>query len=1146
MYLKAGPIDDLNQNPLLLINRTIYPQDPWGSLPGSEIFLVSYDNNTQVKLLQQSIKASRGIILSYIPHNTFVVFGQYLRIAPVVAAQGVQWARYVTALKIAPELLPLFSPTNTSNQDDSLFAPFGKQQGDLLLDGMATLKPSSLGSTNGVRTMPGGFGLAAPQDGGGADPSGTANVNAEVEDEEAVQYGVMVEMVALQSLTSDHVRAAARDWPAAMAAYLKRGYNRSDVCWPVMAPMGRDSNILSVFLCKKDLSGGVIWLSSQPVTQMVYGMLRSESMNLASSMLLQTGQLNDSQYEMAFNSLSRPYWDAGLQGQGEIVGVGDTGVDVEHCYLQDPEHIGEYGARLSDPSAALTFNNMSYWRIPGHRKIVQYAFNPDTGDVNDLAGHGTLCAASVAGAVLADPADPNSPMLPGLATGTAPAARLSVVDFQLNSRSGSVLSVPERLDTEYLPVHVAAGATITSDSWGSYLAGYNTKSKAFDAFLWKNPDFISLLAAGNYGMRTYEKYTIASPALAKNVVAVGAGYRVPESLGLVSGVYGITALEMVAALPPYACSPLNTTAVSGRIVLVLAGGGCSFYDMATNVLAARGAAMVITQNTLAAPYPPVPITEEYEVVELPLPMSMIYKDLGTNLVDFVLNKGGKLYVTGKLMKVDSDTVAAFSAWGPTLDGRIKPDIIAPGKDIISAVLSSDYPENSDCEYGKYGGTSAAVALAAGTVALMRQYFRSGFYPAGSNTSNLTTPFAPSGMLLKALMIAGAKNLEGSLAMAKAALLGPAPDGVQGWGRLSMAGSLPLEGFTDPRVRLQLLDRGEFSQTGQSVAASGLSATGTGPISIVLTYYDYPADTNAFIALVNNLDLLVYVNGQAYLGNNDQDAANPVADSVNTVERVLLKSPPAGASVRVMVVASNLPSLIFDPTTPQRWAVAVVGHFTGNLQSELNPFWAKWRGKAAVPLTFLPIATILAAIASGPNVDRFNPPSTTTITTHTTATGPPVVAAVPITTIPFSTLSATAFPATSSTAAIGIMVLSAATRTSDASPATNPTSSPIAPSTTATATAITFNSATTTAAATFPRTHSTTTCPPFAAATRTAASAAKPASGAPKSVPTRQAAVKTCIIIASTTAQAPAVVAILIITVTKSPLRPRELQGRCHR
>ncbi|GIL83754.1 hypothetical protein Vretifemale_12470, partial [Volvox reticuliferus] len=176
---------------------------------------------------------------------------------------------------------------------------------------------------------------------------------------------------------------------------------------------------------------------------------------------------------------------------------------------------------------------------------------------------------------------------------------------------------------------------------------------------------------------------------------------------------------------------------------------------------------------------------------------------------------------------------------------------------------------------------------------------------------------------------------------KGKLVGPPPDGYQGWGRLSMSGSLPLEGFTDPRVRLQVLDRGQFFAPNQSICVSGIMATGTGPISVVLAYYDYPGDLIATKMLVNDLNLIVIADRYNYTGNNEEDEVQPVADSVNTVEKVLLKSPQPGANISIVVEAPSLPSSILDPTTPQRWAVAVVGHFSGYLESELNPFWAKW-------------------------------------------------------------------------------------------------------------------------------------------------------------------------------------------------------------
>ncbi|GIL56405.1 hypothetical protein Vafri_11768 [Volvox africanus] len=67
---------------------------------------------------------------------------------------------------------------------------------------------------------------------------------------------------------------------------------------------------------------------------------------------------------------------------------------------------------------------------------------------------------------------------------------------------------------------------------------------------------------------------------------------------------------------------------------------------------------------------------------------------------------------------------------------------------------------------------------------------------------------------------------------------------------------------------------------------------------------------------------------------------PNPDGSNTVERVRLSSLPAGSELEIRVSAVFLPSLGLEPNTPQRWAVAVVGHFEGLLRSELNPAWLR--------------------------------------------------------------------------------------------------------------------------------------------------------------------------------------------------------------
>jgi subtilisin family serine protease len=135
---------------------------------------------------------------------------------------------------------------------------------------------------------------------------------------------------------------------------------------------------------------------------------------------------------------SHLFWQAGLDGKGQIIGIGDSGIDMNSCYFRDP-------ANPFNPSP-----DSKEWISPNHRKVVYYYGIADT-TFRDQVGHGTHTSGSLVGE---DPADPTSK-----ATGAAKGAKVAFVDISMQPTQ---VNAPQELDTEYFPKMYAQGARIFS------------------------------------------------------------------------------------------------------------------------------------------------------------------------------------------------------------------------------------------------------------------------------------------------------------------------------------------------------------------------------------------------------------------------------------------------------------------------------------------------------------------------------------------------------------------------------------------------------------------------------------------------------------------------------------------------------------
>lgn len=253
-----------------------------------------------------------------------------------------------------------------------------------------------------------------------------------------------------------------------------------------------------------------------------------------------------------------------------------------------------------------------------------------------------------------------------------------------------------------------------------------------------------------------------------------------------------------------------------------------------------------------------------------------------------------------------DDIAADSSRGPTADGRIKPDVVAPGTAVTGGRSGPNtLSGNIDAAHRWSSGTSHAAAHISGLAALFTQWWYD------RNFGDV-----PSPSMMKAAMINSAVDLNGGNSSE------PIPNAAEGWGRPYMKRM-----FT-PGVGMKYIDEPfPIQTTGTGFTLEGSVADASKPLRITLAWTDPPGASDP--ALVNDLDLIVTVGGVEYKGNvfsNGASVTGGAFDSRNNVENVFLPAGvPAGASLSIFVRATALNGdgdILTMDGTDQRYSLVV--------------------------------------------------------------------------------------------------------------------------------------------------------------------------------------------------------------------------------
>ncbi|KEQ35526.1 subtilase family protein [Streptococcus mitis] len=426
-------------------------------------------------------------------------------------------------------------------------------------------------------------------------------------------------------------------------------------------------------------------------------------------------------------------WEAGHKGQGTVVAVIDSGLDLNHEVL-----------RISDPSKAKFKNQndiekakkaagIDYGKWYSDKVVYAYDYFDGTDNIKEAEkeSHGM----HVTGIVAGNPVNkaPNSEKVYGV----APEAQIMFMrvfsDRDKTTASAFYVKAIDdavALGADVINMSLGAGAGSTVDAGSDIIEAVkrarakgvsvviaagnsNTFGRGFSQPLAENPDYglvgnpstvedsISVASINNKILTTevfevkglendtkldYGKFDFNRPEAEKDFEK-GKEYEYVAA--------GIGREEDFANID-----------VRGKLALIQRGK-IHFSDKIKNALQ-HGAAGVLIYNNVEGANVSMSVTGDAKKI----PSVFISKHYGE-----ILKSGQYKIVFNHKMdnrKSDvADQLSDFSSWGVTTDGQLKPDVTAPGGNIYSSF--------NDNSYGSISGTSMAAPHIAGVAALVKEY-----------------------------------------------------------------------------------------------------------------------------------------------------------------------------------------------------------------------------------------------------------------------------------------------------------------------------------------------------------------------------------------------------------------------------------------
>ncbi|MCH1684893.1 S8 family serine peptidase [Streptococcus suis] len=436
-------------------------------------------------------------------------------------------------------------------------------------------------------------------------------------------------------------------------------------------------------------------------------------------------------------------WDSGYKGEGTVVAIIDSGLDVDHDVL----HISDLSTAKykseKEIEAAKEAAGITYGEWFNDKVVFGYNYV----DVNtvlkeeDKRSHGMHVTSIATG-------NPTQPVAGQLMYGVAPEAQVMFmrVFSDLKATTGAALYVKAIEDAVKLgadSINLSLGGAN-----GSVVNMNENVTAAIEAA--RRAGVSVVIAAGNDGTfgsghsnpsADYPDYgLVGAPSTARDAISVASynnttvGSKVINIIGLENNVdlnYGKSSFDNPEKSPVpfeigkeyeyvYAgigqASDFDGLDLTGKLALIKRGT-ITFSEKIANATAAGAVGVVIFNSRPGE----ANVSMQLDDTAIAIPSVFIPLEFGealaANSYKIAFNNE-----TDIRPNPEAGLLSDFSSWGLSADGELKPDLAAPGGAIYAAI--------NDNDYANMQGTSMASPHVAGAAVLVKQYLQA-TYPTKS-------------------------------------------------------------------------------------------------------------------------------------------------------------------------------------------------------------------------------------------------------------------------------------------------------------------------------------------------------------------------------------------------------------------------------